>query len=196
MKLRKDSPRRRSQWKGSPWGFVIVILVCLVSSGCATGGSLESGDLSGIRIGVVDPQRVLNETDAGRQAKETLENYAKNRQAIVQLEEKELKRMEEDLLKQSSVLSANAKKTREERFRRKMVEYQQKVGELNREVQMKQKEVFDRFRSKVEEAAAKVAQDKGVLVVIEKGAGGPTLYNDVSLDLSTAVIREMNKSAR
>ncbi|MFQ5992301.1 MAG: OmpH family outer membrane protein [Nitrospiraceae bacterium] len=183
-------------WKGSQWGFVIVILGCLVTSGCATGGSFESGDLSGTRIGVVDPQRVLNETDAGRQAKETLENYAKNRQAIVQLEEKELKRMEEDLLKQSSVLSANAKKTREERFRRKMVEYQQKVGELNREVQMKQKEVFDGFRGKVEEAVAKVAQEKGVLVVIEKGAGGPTLYNDVSLDLSTAVIREMNKSAR
>ncbi len=91
---------------------------------------------------MIDPQRVLNETEAGQKAKEELTTFTDNRRALVELEEKELKRMEEDLLKQASVLSANAKRGREERFRRRMIEYQQKVNEMNREVQVKQKEAW------------------------------------------------------
>jgi hypothetical protein len=67
---------------------------------------------------------------------------------LIELEEKELRRMEEDFMKQGSVLSANAKREREEQFRRRMSEYQQKVTDLNREVQDKQKEVLDGFREK------------------------------------------------
>ena len=48
-------------------------------------------------------------------------------------------------MKQGSVLSANAKREREELFRRRMAEYQQKVTDLNREVQDKQKDVLDSF---------------------------------------------------
>jgi len=101
--------------------------------------------------------------------------------------------MEEDLIKQASVLSANAKKEREEQFRRRMAEYQQKANELNREVQEKQKEVLEGFREKVEKIVAKVAQRLWLVVVIEKGRGGTTLYSDPSLDISSMVIEEFNK---
>lgn len=62
--------------------------------------------------------------------------------------------MEEDFMKQGSVLSANAKREREEQFRRRMSEYQQKVTDLNREVQDKQKEVLDGFREKLKPCRA------------------------------------------
>ncbi|MGH7235368.1 MAG: OmpH family outer membrane protein [Nitrospiraceae bacterium] len=163
----------------------------LVGGGCA-GGSSAPGS---VRLGVVDSQKVLTETDAGKKAMGSLNSFMKNRQSLIELEEKELKRMEDDLIKQASVLSANAKKDREEQLRRRAMEFQQKVNEMNREIQEKQKEVLEAFREKVEKAVAKVAQQMGLQVVIEKGRAGSTVYNDSSLDLSARVIEEFGKEA-
>jgi outer membrane protein len=145
------------------------------------------------QVGVVDLQRVLLDTDSGKRARDVLSNFMKNRQAVIELEEKELKRMEDDLVKQASVLSAGGRKDREDLLRRRIAEFQQRANEMNREVQDKQKEVLEGFREKAERIVAKVAQQLGLLVVMEKGKGGPTVYSDAALDISNRVIDEFNK---
>lgn len=101
--------------------------------------------------------------------------------------------MEEDFVKQSSVLSPAAKREREEQFRRRMQEYQQKASELNREVQEKQKDVLEGFRDKMEMIVAKVAKRLGLQLVVDKSKGGPTLYHEEGLDISGSVIEEFNR---
>ena len=159
-----------------------------VIAGCAVGGAKVEG-----KVGVVDPARVLSETNAGKKAKESLSAFSKNRQALIEIEEKELRRMEEDFGRQASVLSATAKREREEQFRRRMAEYQQKAGEMNREVQDKQKDVLEGFREKVELIVGKVSKRLGLQVVMDKGKGGPTLYSDEGLDITGQVIDEFNR---
>ncbi len=157
------------------------------AAGCAGGSKMEA------KIGLMDPSRVLNDSIAGKKAKDSLTAFSKNRQALIEMEEKELRRMEEDFIKQASVLSPAAKSEREQVFRRRMAEYQQKAGELNREVQEKQKDVLEAFRDKVEAVAAKVAKRNGLQVVIDKGKGGPAIYSAEELDITTQVIEEFNK---
>jgi len=157
-------------------------------TGCAGSGTKVEG-----KVGVVDPARVLSETNAGKKAKESLSAFSKNRQALMEMEEKELRRMEEDFARQASVLSPTAKREREEQFRRRMAEYQQKAGELNREVQEKQKDVLEGFREKVELIVGKVSKRLGLQVVIDKGKGGPTLYSEEGLDITGQVIDEFNR---
>jgi len=166
----------------------IICAAVLSTGGCAGAGTKIEG-----KIGLVDPSKVLSDSIAGKKAKETLANFSKNRQALIEMEEKELRRMEEDFVKQASVLSAAAKAEREQLFRRKMAEYQQKAGELNREVQEKQKDVLEAFRDKVDAVVAKVAKRHGLQVVLDKGKGGPAMYGDESLDMTNQVIEEMNK---
>ena len=183
----------RTGAKGAAWaGLCLACLtVALLVGGCRSSHSVGP---SSTRIGVVDPQRVLSETNAGKKAREMLASFAKNRQALIELEEKELRRMEEDFVKQGSVLSANAKREREEQFRRRMSEYQQKVTDLNREVQDKQKEVLDGFRDKIETLSSKVAQRLELQAIFDRGRGGPTLYFDEAVDVSSQVIEECNKT--
>ena len=181
------------RWKGSAvWieGAVMsaAVTVMLVVGGCAGSGGKIDG-----KIGVINSQRLLNETSAGKKAKENLTAFSKNRQALMELEEKELRRMEEDFVKQSSVLSPAAKRDREEQFRRRMQEYQQKASELNREVQEKQKDVLEGFRDKIEMIVAKVAKRLGLQVVVDKSKGGPTIYHEEGLDISGPVIEEFNR---
>jgi outer membrane protein len=164
------------------------VTIMLVVSGCAGGGGKVDG-----KIGVINSQRLLNETSAGKKAKENLAAFSKNRQALMELEERELRRMEEDFVKQSSVLSPAAKRDREEQFRRRMQEYQQKAAELNREVQEKQKDVLEGFRDKIEAIVARVAKRLGLQVVVDKSKGGPTIYHDEGLDISGPVIEEFNR---
>jgi outer membrane protein len=158
------------------------------AAGCAAAKEKIEG-----RIGLVDPARVLNDSNAGKKAKDSLTSFSKNRQALIEIEEKELRRMEEDFIKQASVLSPAAKNEREQVFRRRMAEYQQKAGELNREVQEKQKDVLEAFRDKVEAVVSKVAKRHGLQVVIDKGKGGPAIYGAEELDITTQVIEEFNK---
>ncbi len=170
----------------------VLATICLAMSlavgGCAAGGAKVEGT-----VGVVDPARLLSETNAGKKAKESLGAFSKNRQALIEIEEKELRRMEEDFGRQASVLSAPAKREREELFRRRMAEYQQKAGEMNREVQEKQKDVLEGFREKVELVVGKVSKRLGLQIVVDKGKGGPTLYSEEGLDITGHVIEEFNR---
>jgi outer membrane protein len=184
--------KRQFSSRQSRWAVValtpFVLGMCLVLGGCKGPQMKVEG-----QIGVIDPQRILNESSAGKKAKDNLTSFQKNRQALIELDERELRRMEEDFVKQATVLSPTAKREREEQFRRRMQEYQQKVAELNREVQEKQKDVLESFREKLELIVGKVAKRLGLHIVVDKSKGGPTLYHEEGLDISDAVIEEFNK---
>lgn len=169
------------------WHSAIGVAFAIVMVAGCSGPKIEG------KIGLVDPTRLLNESNAGKKAKDSLSAFAKNRQALIEMEEKELRRMEEDFIKQASVLSPAAKSEREQAFRRRMAEYQQKATELNREVQEKQKDVLDAFRDKVEAVVGKVAKRNGLQVVIDKGRGGPTIFGVEELDITNQAIEEFNK---
>ena len=132
---------KRHSTNGGIWGFLAIVAIvanAILVSGCANSPAASTGGRAGSGVAVVDPHRVINETEAGKKALDSLSTFAKNRQAVVELEEKELRHMEEEFMKKASVMNANAKKDAEEKFRKRMMEYQQKVNQLNREVQEKQ----------------------------------------------------------
>lgn len=187
--MERQVENRRYRLRQIGWlGMASVAAMTVLLSGCA--GSVAKVDG---KVGVINSQRLLNDTNAGKRAKDSLTGYSKNRQALMELEERELRRMEEDFVKQSSILSPAAKREREEQFRRRMQEYQQKAAELNREVQEKQKDVLEGFRDKIEMVVARVAKRLGLQVVIDKSKGGPTVYHEEGLDISSAVIEEFNR---
>jgi len=173
---------RKIAWVG------LLVVTVLNGQGCAKSGVKINGN-----IGVIDAQRLLDDTNAGKKAKDSMVTYSKNRQALIELEAKELRRMQEDAERQRSILSPEAFRERGEQFQRRMQEYQQKAAELNREVQEKQKDVLDGFREKMETVASKVAKRLGLQVVLDKSKGGPTVYSEDAIDLTSEMIEEFNR---
>jgi outer membrane protein len=150
---------------------------------------------SALVIGVVDPQRILQETVKGKQLSDTLKAFMKDRQALVELEQKELRNFEDSLRAQMTVLSQSARQLKEEQFRQKMAAYQQKVADLNREVQEKQQELQSQFRSEVGEVVAQIASDRSLGLVLEHGPTSGTLFFQESWDISTDVIQALNQES-
>lgn len=169
-----------------------IVLGCIslgLSWGCTSVGSQKTSDL---QIGVVDPLRILQETIKGQRLSDTLNAFMKDRQTLVELEQKELRKLESELMAQSSVLSQQARERKEEQFREKMSGYQQKVADLNREVQEKQRELQNEFRRQVQKVVSGIADRRGLGLVLEQGASSGTLFYQPGLDISTDVIQAMN----
>lgn len=176
-------------------------ILLLVVTGCATPAS-EPGGISvserpvgsGVAIGVVDTQWLLKESKLGRQVNETLNQFMKDRQALLELEQQELRNLENELVRQGSVLSPSAKQQKEEQLRQRMLDYQQKAGNMSREFQVKQAELLDEFREQVDLVVKQIAQQRGLELVVEKGKNTSTRYYDASMDFSSSVLEILDQT--
>jgi len=150
-----------------------------------------------LKIGTIDAQKILDNTKSGKKAKATMEEYVKSRQKIIDLEEQEIKNLEDELAKQGPVLSADAKKDKQEAFQRKMLDYQKKVAELNKEVQSKKKEVLEDFNKTLERVVKSIAEKDGYTVILDRNTeGGVIVYAKESVDLTDKVVQEFDKRAQ
>ena len=172
-----------------------------VFTGCATPASEPDGISvterpagSGVVIGVVDTQWLLKESKLGRQVNDTLNQFMKDRQALLELEQQELRNLENELLRQGSVLSPAAKQQKEEQLRQRMLDYQQKAGNMSRQFQTKQAELLDEFREQVDLVVKQIAQQRGLRLVVEKGKNTSTRYYDESMDFSSTVLEILDQT--
>jgi outer membrane protein len=147
------------------------------------------------KIGVIEPQRILEMTKEGKKIKASLEDYVKTRQRLIESEEGDLKKFQEDLAQQGTVLSPAALQAKEEAFRQKAVAYQRHIQELENDIQTKKREVLGEFSKKLEQVVIAIADKEGIGLVLDKGESGPgtmVLYNHPSINLTDRVIKMLD----
>ena len=185
-----------------PGGVLLVgiALMWAVATGCATSASetsemseTERPVLSVVAIGVVDMQWLLKESKLGQQVNEALKQFMKDRQALLELEQQELRNLENELVRQGSVLSPSAKQQKEDQLRQRMLDYQQKAGNMSREFQAKRVELLGEFREQVDLVVKQIAQQQGLVLVVEKGKNTSTLYYDQNMDFSSTVLEILDQ---
>ena len=191
VKMKETMKTLLAQFRKSEY-WILAFLILMVM-GCATSSPEMAKKTAAIPVGVVDTQWLLEQSKLGKQVSESLNKFMKDRQALLELEQKELRSLESQLLRQGSVLSAAAKQQREEQFRRRMLAYQQKVADMNREVQGKQAELFSEFRDAVDIIVEKIARQNGLSLVVEKGQNTPTRYYEPTLDISQEILNELDQ---
>ena len=191
--MRRDSVEYWNSNDSARLGWKNIIILLFLTMVCWSCASVNGELSSGLVIGVVDPQRILQETVKGQQLSDHLNAFMKDRQTLVELEQKELRNLEDQLRAQMTILSQSARKLKEEQFRQKMAAYQQKIADLNREVQEKQRELQNEFRREVEEVVGQIASDRNLGLVLEHGTNSGTLFYQDSWDISTEVIQVLNR---
>ena len=75
-----------------------------------------SGAAEALKIGFVDLPRIFAESDAGKKARADIEAIEKSKKSVIEEKVNALKKIEEDVTKQSSVLSAEAKRRKRRRW--------------------------------------------------------------------------------
>jgi len=144
------------------------------------------------KIGCIDFQRVLNESDAGKKAKADLETLVKSKQSTIDEKGKIIEKMKSDVEKQASVLSAEAKKSKEEELEKTLREYQRLVQDSQAEVKKKELDLTDVIIKDIRQLVEKMGEENGYTLIIEK-TGGMVLYSSKDIDLTDVVIKKYNQ---
>lgn len=153
----------------------------------------QSAYAENLKIGFVDLIRALNESDSGKKAKTDLEFLIKSKQTAIDEKGKAIEKLRGDLEKQSSVLSPEARKTKEEELERLIRDYQRLVSDAQNEVKKKEGEFTGDIIKELRSIIEKIGQEEGYTMVIEN-AEGIILFSKKDLDLTEAVIKKFNES--
>lgn len=148
------------------------------------------------KIGVIDPQAVLEKSKAGKKALDGLKEYAGTRQKLLASDEEELKSLEKQIKEQESGLTEVQKREKQGQFRAKLQEYQKRAQEFNQELAVKQKELVDEYMKKIGAATKTVAEKGGYTLVVDKGSESTikiVIYSRDTLDLTEQVVKEFDK---
>ena len=168
------------------------LIVCgIMAAATGPGHAAEA-----FKMGVVDPQAVLEKSKAGRRALDGLKEHAASRQKLLAKDEEELKGLENQLKAQESALSEAQKREKQAQFRTKIQDYQKRVQDFNQELAVKQKELVDDYMKKIQVSTKAVAEKSGVALVVDKGSDATikiVIYNKETIDLTEQVIKEFDK---
>lgn len=148
------------------------------------------------KMGVVDPQVVLEKSKSGKKALEGLKEYVSTRQKLLSRDEEELRNYEKQLKEQIAKLSEAEKKEKETQFRTRIQDYQKRAQEFNQELQGKQKELVDDYMKRIGSATQTVAEKGGFSIVVDRGSEQTVkivIYNKDTVDLTEQVIKEFDR---
>ena len=148
------------------------------------------------KIGVIDQQVIMEKTKAGKRALEGMKEFTVARQKIVASDDEDLKQLEKTLKAQESGVSEADKREKQELFRTKLEAYQRLLQDFRTEIQVKQKELFEEYSKKIDQATKVVAEKEGYAVVLDKGNENTlkvVLYHRSAIDLTDQVVKEFDR---
>jgi Skp family chaperone for outer membrane proteins len=154
-------------------------------------GSFAAAQANADTIAIINYQKILHESSAGKSVKEQLDAKEKTFQSEMSKKEDELNKEQEKLSQQRAVLSPDA-------FEKKAKEFRAKTNAAQREVQSK-KGALDNalfsasndIQKAVGDIVANMAKSKGYTMVIPVSQ---LLYADAKLDITNEVLTQLNST--
>lgn len=151
-----------------------------------------------LKVGIMNPDDVLDAMPEATQVQTDLENFAQERQAAFQ--ERYQSWIEEVTAFSESVeadeLSEAEQEAEEERLSLMQEEITSMQQNMEREIQQRQAELFNPLLVKVEDAMSVVAEELGLDFVINKtsNTGDPIVYyaSERATDITQQVIEKLN----
>ncbi len=169
---------------------VLFISFLLIASGYFSANCYaEEGKF---KIAIVDLYKVINESEAGKKAKSDLENLIKSKQSVLDEKGKNIEALKADIDKQSAVITADAKKAKEDELERLVRDYQRIITDSQAEVKKKESELTAEILKQAREIINKIAIESGYSLVLEK-ADGLVLYFSNNLEITDKVIKRINE---
>ena len=169
--------------------FIILALAAVVLAGSANTGYAQ------VKIGVVDLQRAINETEDGRQAKRRLKKLFDERQKSLDQKQQALKAQKDSLERQQDVLSEDALRKKAEQFQTEVMELQQEYMQYQQELSAKEQELTSKILEKMQGILRRIGQQDGYTLIMEANEGG-VVWVPSNLDLTDVLIQRYNKQAK
>ena len=144
-----------------------------------------------IKLGYVDLQRALAETEDGRKAKANLKKVFDQKQKELDEQQAALKKDIEDLDKKRTLLPADKVREKEAELQSRMQKVQQTYLRHQQDLQAKEQEATSKIFERMNKILGKIAVAENFTMIIDKTQGG-LVFAKPSLDLTNDLIRRYN----
>lgn len=138
-----------------------------------------------IKIGYIDIQRAIVESQAGKKAREAFQTQVKRVEGDLLKEKQEIERLKMDYDKKGALLRDDEKRTMESDLDKRYVAYQRTMQDVQQDLRQKEAEMTRGILSDLEKVVTEVGKADNFTLILERSQ---VIYADQGVDITNKVI--------
>ncbi len=146
-----------------------------------------------LTIAYVDLQRVMLESEKGKEARKSLSDEAEKLKKSLDSRQEELQKLKDAMEKQGGMITPDARAEKEKTYQAKVKDYQRIATDYQGEMQQKDMEFTQKIVKEIEEVVKGMGDREKYAMILEKSQ---VLYGAQSLDITAKVINLYNESVK
>jgi outer membrane protein len=163
-------------------------LICAVFLTFAAGRAAYAED---IKLGYVDLQRAIGETEEGRKARADIKKVFDQKQKELDEQQEALRKQMEDLDKKRTLLPPDKIREKETEIQAGLQKVQGTYLRHQQDIQAKEQEAMSKILDRMNRIIAKIAAAENFTLVLERNQAG-LVFAKPHLDLTNELIRRYN----
>ncbi len=147
---------------------------------------------SSVKIAYIDLQKVMIESDKGKDARKSLSEQLEKRKKEVSEKQSDLQKMKDSLEKQAAMITPEARADKEKQYQVQLKDYQRMTSDYQAELQQKDQEFTQKILKDLEDLIKTLGENERYTLILEKTQGG-ILFASPSIDITDKVIAAYNE---
>jgi outer membrane protein len=161
------------------WLVLLLTLLCVPAVGAQ----------DRVKIGFIDIQRAISDSNAGKRAKERFQAQVKKAEAELLKEKTELERLKADFDKKGPLMKEEERRNLEGDLQRRYVNYQRTMTDHQQELRQKEGALTGDILKELEKIVNEIGKSDKFTLILERNQ---ILYSDQGIDVTNKVIEVFN----
>ena len=145
-----------------------------------------------IKVGVIDLQVAINQSKAGKKAKDRFRAQVKKAEVDLVKEKKAVERLKSDIDKKGPLLKLQERRNLEKEFQRRYKGFQRRMRDHKEELQQREGEMTGEIIKEIREVVLDYGKKEKFTLIFEHGS---VLYYDQAVNITQTVIDLYNRSS-
>jgi outer membrane protein len=146
-----------------------------------------------VKIGVIDLQKILGTSDAGKAAQQKITEKGKELEADLKEKAAAITEEQERYEREAAVMSQEARAEKERELKIKKLDFEDLEEKYKSEFTAYNQELVNQFKADVLNAVEQIGKKEGYTLIIEKSSSG-VVYAPSTIDLTDKVIILYNEN--
>lgn len=142
---------------------IVAVIALALAFSCTSAFAADTGD----RIGLINIQKILVESKAGKEAKAVFEREVESKRSVLSNKEKSTRAIEEDLKATGAKLKADARKIKEDKLADEIKELRRMSQDMQEELKKKDTELTSKILKDIMDITRKVGEERGYSMVMQ-----------------------------
>lgn len=143
------------------------------------------------KIGVIDFQKILKESSAGKMTQKQLSEKGAGFQEKLKTEKAQLDEMQKSFEREALVLSPEKQQEKQRDFRIRVNDFKKMQDDFSREFKQLEINLLNQIQKIVFEIANEIGKKEGYSILLEKKTAG-VVYHLYQLDITDQIIKKYN----